>query len=183
MCIRDSNGAGKTTLLRTLLGELAPDAGRVRWAEKANIGYFMQDQTAAFDSDLTVAEWMRQWAQEGDDEQIVRATLGRLLFTGDDGAKPVRVLSGGEKGRMLYGQLMLQRANVLVLDEPTNHLDMESIESLQLALEIYTGTVIVVSHDRQFVSALATEIVELGGATALHFHGNYEDYLVSRGVG
>jgi ATPase subunit of ABC transporter with duplicated ATPase domains len=177
------NGAGKTTLLRTLLGELAPDAGRVRWAEKANIGYFMQDQTAAFDSDLTVAEWMRQWAQEGDDEQIVRATLGRLLFTGDDGAKPVRVLSGGEKGRMLYGQLMLQRANVLVLDEPTNHMDMESIESLQLALEIYTGTVIVVSHDRQFVSALATEIVELGGATALHFHGNYEDYLVSRGVG
>ena len=112
----------------------------MRWAEKAAIGYFMQDQTGAFDSDLTVVDWMRQWAQEGDDEQIVRATLGRLLFTGDDGAKPVRVLSGGEKGRMLYGKLMLQRPNVLVMDEPTNHMDMESIESLQLALELYTGT-------------------------------------------
>ena len=176
------NGAGKTTLLRTLLGELAPDAGRVRWAEKATVGYFMQDQTVAFDCDLTVVEWMRQWAQEGDDEQIVRATLGRLLFTGDDGGKPVRVLSGGERGRMLYGKLMLQRPNVLVMDEPTNHMDMESIESLQLALELYTGTVLLVSHDRQFVSALATGVVELGGAAPVHFQGGYEDYLAARGL-
>jgi ATPase subunit of ABC transporter with duplicated ATPase domains len=182
LAIIGPNGAGKTTLLRTLLGELAPDAGRVRWAEKAAIGYFMQDQTGAFDSDLTVVEWMRQWAQEGDDEQIVRATLGRLLFTGDDGAKPVRVLSGGEKGRMLYGKLMLQRPNVLVLDEPTNHMDMESIESLQLALELYTGTVILVSHDRQFVSALATGVLELGGTAPVHFQGGYEDYLAARGL-
>jgi ATPase subunit of ABC transporter with duplicated ATPase domains len=99
----------------------------------------------------------------GDDEQIVRATLGRLLFSGDDGKKPVRVLSGGEKGRMLYGKLMLTRPNVLVMDEPTNHMDMESIESLNLALELYQGTLIVVSHDRQFVSSLATQVIELGG--------------------
>jgi ATPase subunit of ABC transporter with duplicated ATPase domains len=182
LAIIGPNGAGKTTLLRTLIGELPPDSGRLRWAERANIGYFMQDQTAAFDSDLTVAEWMRQWMQAGDDEQIVRATLGRLLFTGDDGAKPVRVLSGGEKGRMLYGKLMLQRVNVLVMDEPTNHMDMESIESLQLALELYAGTLLFVSHDRQFVSALATEVIELGGAAPVHYSGNYEDYLATAGV-
>jgi ATPase subunit of ABC transporter with duplicated ATPase domains len=183
LAIIGPNGAGKTTLLRTLVGELAPDVGKVKWAEKANVGYYMQDQTAVFESDVTAFDWMRQWAQEGDDEQIVRATLGRLLFTGDDGDKKVRVLSGGEKGRMLWGQLMLTRPNVLVMDEPTNHMDMESIESLQLALEKYIGTLIFVSHDRQFVSALATQVVELGGPTPVHYAGNYEDYLAAKGVG
>jgi len=180
LAIVGPNGSGKTTLLRTLIGELAPDSGRIRWAEKAAVGYFMQDQTAVFDTDVTVFDWMRQWAQEGDDEQIVRATLGRLLFSGDDGKKPVRVLSGGEKGRMLYGKLMLTRPNVLVMDEPTNHMDMESIESLNLALELYQGTLIVVSHDRQFVSSLATQVIELGGPAPVHFTGSYEDYLGSR---
>ncbi len=141
----------------------------------------MQDQTEVFDSELTVFDWMRQWALDGDDEQIVRATLGRLLFTGDDGAKKVRVLSGGEKGRMLCGKLMLTRPNVLLMDEPTNHMDMESIESLQLALEKYAGTLVFVSHDRQFVSALATQIVELGGPKPVHFAGNYEDHLAAQG--
>jgi ABC-type Mn2+/Zn2+ transport system ATPase subunit len=180
LAIVGPNGAGKTTLLRTLIGELAPDAGRIRWAEKAAVGYFMQDQTAVFDSDVTVFDWMRQWAQEGDDEQIVRATLGRLLFTGDDGKKPVRVLSGGEKGRMLYGKLMLTRPNVLVMDEPTNHMDMESIESLNLALELYQGTLIVVSHDRQFVSSLATRVIPSWGA-GRHFTGSYERLSRVRG--
>ncbi|MEO8305466.1 MAG: ABC-F family ATPase [Betaproteobacteria bacterium] len=182
LAIVGPNGAGKTTLLRTLIGELAPDNGTVKWAEKANIGYFMQDQTAAFDSDETVFDWMRQWAQEGDDEQIIRATLGRLLFSGDDGKKPVRVLSGGEKGRMLYGKLMLTRPNVLVMDEPTNHMDMESIESLNLAVELYTGTIIFVSHDRQFVASLATQVIELGGSTLVHYMGSYDDYLASKGL-
>jgi len=154
----------------------------LKWAEKANIGYFMQDQTALFDSDDTVFDWMRQWAQEGDDEQIVRATLGRLLFSGDDGKKPVRVLSGGEKGRMLYGKFMLTRPNVLVMDEPTNHMDMESIESLNLALELFQGTLIFVSHDRQFVSSLATQVIELGAPVPVHFAGSYEDYLGSKGL-
>jgi len=183
LAIVGPNGAGKTTLLRTLIGELPPDTGSIKWAERASIGYFMQDQTSAFDSDVTVFDWMRQWAQEGDDEQIVRATLGRLLFSGDDGKKPVRVLSGGEKGRMLYGKLMLTRPNVLVMDEPTNHMDMESIESLNLALELYQGTLIVVSHDRQFVSSLATQVIELGAHTPVHFTGSYEEYLASRTPG
>ena len=92
----------------------------------------------------------------------VRATLGQLLFSGDETPKPVTVLSGGERGRMLFGKLMLQQPNVLLMDEPTNHMDMESIESLNLALENYAGTLIFVSHDREFVSSLATQLIELG---------------------
>jgi ATPase subunit of ABC transporter with duplicated ATPase domains len=182
LAIIGPNGAGKTTLLRTLIGDLAPDAGTVKWAERATIGYYPQDQTADFDANQNLLDWMAQWMQPGDDEQIVRATLGRLLFSGDETQKSVRVLSGGERGRMLFGKLMLQRTNVLVMDEPTNHMDMESIESLQMALEMYAGTLILVSHDRQFVSALATQVIELGGPRPLQFDGNYEDYLASRGV-
>jgi ATPase subunit of ABC transporter with duplicated ATPase domains len=184
LAIVGPNGAGKTTLLRTLIGDLLPDTGKVKWAERATIGYYPQDQTADFDRDDTLFEWMSQWKQPSDDEQIVRATLGRLLFSGDDTAKSVRVLSGGERGRMLFGKLMLQQPNVLVMDEPTNHMDMESIESLQLALEKFAGTLVFVSHDRQFVSALATQVIELGGSGArpVHFDGSYEDYLGSRGL-
>jgi ATPase subunit of ABC transporter with duplicated ATPase domains len=182
LAIIGPNGAGKTTLLRTLIGDLAPDAGTIKWAERATIGYYPQDQTADFDTDRNLLDWMAQWMQPGDDEQIVRATLGRLLFSGDETQKQVRVLSGGERGRMLFGKLMLQRTNVLVMDEPTNHMDMESIESLQMALEMYAGTLILVSHDRQFVSALATQVIELGGPRPVQFDGNYEDYLGSRGV-
>ncbi len=177
------NGAGKTTLLRTLIGELAPDAGKLKWAERAAIGYYPQDQTADFEKESTLFDWMAQWKQPTDDEQIVRATLGRLLFSGDETSKSVRVLSGGERGRMLFGKLMLQQPNVLVMDEPTNHMDMESIESLQLALEKYAGTLIFVSHDRQFVSALATRVIELTGeGEPVFFDGPYEEYLASRGL-
>ena len=183
LAIVGPNGAGKTTLLRTLIGDLTPDRGTVKWAERALIGYYPQDQTADFDSDSSLLDWMAQWKRPEHDEQIVRATLGRLLFSGDETAKSVRVLSGGERGRMLFGKLMLQEPNVLVMDEPTNHMDMESIESLQLALEKYAGTLIVVSHDRQFVSALATEVIELGGAAGpVHFDGTYENYLGARGL-
>src|SRR4029077_1142747 len=101
----------------------------------------------------------------------------------DDGKKPVRVLSGGEKVRMLYGKLMLTCPNVLVMDEPTNHMDMESIESLNLALELYTGTIIFVSHDRQFVSSLATQVIELGALAPVHFTGSYDEYLATKGLG
>ncbi len=112
----------------------------------------------------------------------MRGTLGRLLFSHDDIKKSVKVLSGGEKGRMLFGKLMLERPNVLVMDEPTNHLDMESIESLNMALEKYPGTLIFVSHDREFVTSLATRIIELTEKGVIDFTGNYEDYLRSQGV-
>jgi ATPase subunit of ABC transporter with duplicated ATPase domains len=183
LAIIGPNGAGKTTLLKALVGEVEPDQGTVKWAEKAKIGYFAQDHAADFDSDDNLFDWMKQWAQPGDDDQIIRATLGRLLFSGDDTKKSVRVLSGGEKGRMLYGKLLLERPNVLVMDEPTNHMDMESIESLNFALENYKGTLIFVSHDRQFVSSLATQVLELDGKGGYHHYvGNYEDYLSSQGV-
>ncbi len=182
MAVIGGNGVGKTTLLRLLMSELAPQAGAVRWSENASIGYFAQDHAADFDADTTLTDWMHQWAQPGDDEQVIRGILGRLLFSGDEVKKPVRVLSGGEKGRMLYGKLMLGRHNVLVMDEPTNHMDMESIESLNLALELYKGTLIFVSHDRQFVSSLATRILEITPQGVEFYMGTYDEYLHSKGV-
>jgi ATPase subunit of ABC transporter with duplicated ATPase domains len=174
------NGIGKTTLLRTLVGELAPDHGRVKWSENVNVGYFAQDHAADFAADLSLFDWMSQWKKPSDDEQSIRAVLGRLLFSQDEIKKSVKALSGGEQGRMLFGKLMLQQPNVLVMDEPTNHLDMESIESLNTALENYPGTLIFVSHDREFVSSLATRIIELTPQGIVNFGGSYEDYLLSQ---
>jgi len=173
------NGIGKTTLLRCLAGELAPDSGTIKWSENSNIGYFAQDHAADFAADTTLYDWMDQWKQPGDDEQVIRGTLGRLLFSQDEIRKPVNVVSGGEQGRLLFGKLMLQKPNCLLMDEPTNHLDMESIESLNTALEDYPGTLIFVSHDREFVSSLATRIIELTPQGIVNFRGNYEDYLQS----
>ncbi len=174
------NGAGKTTLLRCLYGDLQPDAGTVKWAEQAEIGYFAQDHAADFADNAIVFDWMKQWTKG--DEQLVRSALGRMLFSNDDVKKNVKVLSGGEKGRMLFGKLSLINPNVLLMDEPTNHLDMESIEALNLALENYPGTLIFVSHDREFVSSLATRIIDMQPTGLIDFHGNYEDYLRSQGV-
>jgi ATPase subunit of ABC transporter with duplicated ATPase domains len=171
------NGIGKTTLLRTLVGEYSPDVGSVKWAENAQIGYFAQDHAADFEQDMSLFDWMSQWRGPRDDDQIVRATLGRLLFTADETKKSVKIISGGEQGRMLFGKLMMQKPNVLIMDEPTNHLDMESIESLNTALENYPGTLIFVSHDREFVSSLATRIIELTPHGINNFSGTYEEYL------
>jgi ATPase subunit of ABC transporter with duplicated ATPase domains len=176
------NGIGKSTLLRTLVGEMKPQDGTVKWSENAGIGYFAQDHAADFAMDLNLFDWMSRWKQPGDDEQAVRATLGRMLFSQDDIKKSVKIISGGEQGRMLFGKLMMQKPNILVMDEPTNHLDMESIESLNTALENYPGTLLFVSHDREFVSSLATRIIELTPAGVVNFSGNYEDYLHSQGV-
>ena len=176
------NGIGKTTLLRTLVRDLKPDSGMVKWSENVSIGYFAQDHAADFATDMNLLDWMTQWKKERDDEQMIRATLGRLLFSQDDIAKSVKIISGGEQGRMLFGKLMLQQPNVLVMDEPTNHLDMESIEALNTALDNYPGTLIFVSHDREFVSSLATRIIELTPQGVVNFSGNYDDYLHSQGV-
>jgi ATPase subunit of ABC transporter with duplicated ATPase domains len=176
------NGIGKSTLLRTLVGDLAPDSGLVKWSENSEIGYFAQDHTEDFAENLTLIDWMGQWRKESDDDQAIRGTLGRLLFTADDINKSVKVISGGEQGRMLFGKLILQKNNIMVMDEPTNHLDMESIESLNTALEDYPGTLIFVSHDREFVSSLATRIIELTPNGIVDFNGNYEDYLNSQAI-
>jgi ATPase subunit of ABC transporter with duplicated ATPase domains len=176
------NGIGKTTLLKCLVGELEPDRGVVKWSANAEIGYVAQDRTNDFATDTTLFEWMRQWKQKNDDEQTLRATLGRMLFSKEDSNKSVKVISGGEEGRMLFGKLMLRKPNIIVMDEPTNHLDMESIEALNLALENYPGTLIFVSHDREFVSSLATRIIEMTPDGIVDFNGNYDDYLRSQGL-
>lgn len=180
LAVIGKNGAGKTTFLRCLMNELKADSGIIKWAENATLGYFPQDSVAEFNSDLNLYDWMSQWRKPRHDDQIVRATLGRLLFSSDDFNKQVNVCSGGEKNRLLFGKLILLESNVLLMDEPTNHLDMEAIEALNLALEHYEGTLIFVSHDREFVSSLATRIIEIKNHQLVDFRGNYEEYLASQ---
>lgn len=174
------NGIGKTTLLKTLAGALHPDEGSVRWTDSADLGVFDQDHAGDFQLDATLFEWMAQWSDGG--EQVIRGALGRMLFSSDDIDKSVKVISGGEQARMLFGKLTLTKPNVLLMDEPTNHLDMESIEALNLALANFPGTLIFVSHDREFVSSLATRILDMGEAGITDFSGSYEDYLRSQGL-
>jgi len=182
------NGVGKSTFLKLLAGVLTPQAGHVKWAEKARPGYYAQDHAAEFDSDLNLTDWIsgyvREGGYDGDDAiTLIRGTLGRLLFQGDDVKKSVRVISGGEQGRMMFGRLMLQRKNVLLMDEPTNHLDMESIESLNSGLDKFDGTMVFVSHDREFVDSLATRIIEIkGDGQIIDYRGTYEEYLASQGL-
>jgi ATPase subunit of ABC transporter with duplicated ATPase domains len=169
------NGAGKTTLLQNLL--------KAKWAEKARPGYWPQDASPEFVLEETLAEWLSRWRRKdlNQDDQIVRATLGQLLFSGDDQKKSLKVISGGEGQRMMIGRLVLGMPNVMLLDEPTNHLDMESIESLNTALDKYSGTLVFVSHDREFVSSLATRVIELkSDKTFVDYRGGYEEYLAAQ---
>lgn len=182
IAILGENGIGKTTLLRTLVHDIPQDEGTIQWSENHNIGYYAQDHEADFANDMTLFEWMSQWRKENDDDQSVRGILGRMLFGSDEIKKSVKVLSGGEKGRMYFGKLIMQKPNILLLDEPTNHMDMESIESLNNALEMYEGTLIFVSHDRAFVSSLATRIIELTKNGINDFKGTYDEFLGSRGI-
>jgi len=188
LAIIGENGVGKTTFLKLLMGELEPQYGSIKWTEKARRGYYAQDHADEFKSDESLTDWISSYAHatasEGDEiETLIRGTLGRLLFSGDDVRKPVRVISGGEQGRMIFGKLMLLKNNVLILDEPTNHLDMESIESLNTGLEKFKGTLAFVSHDREFVSSLATRILEIRmDGTVINYPGNYEEYLSSQGI-
>ena len=171
------NGIGKTSLLRCLYGDLEASVGKIKWSENAALGYYAQDHAADFENKENLYDWMDQWKKPTDDEQVVRGTLGRLLFSSNDIEKTVDVISGGEQGRMLFGRIMLQRPNIILMDEPTNHLDMESIESLNLALDKYEGTLIFVSHDREFVSSLATRIIDMNENGITDYKGTYEEYL------
>lgn len=182
------NGVGKTTLMKLLLGQLQPQKGTIKWAEKVRISTYDQDHEDEFKSDRALTDWIAEYVRkegyEGEDaETQIRGTLGRLLFGGDTVKKAVKVLSGGEKGRMIFGRMMLSRTNVMLMDEPTNHLDMESIESLNGALARYDGTLIFVSHDREFVSSLATRIFDVkGDGSIVDYRGTYDEYLSSQGL-
>jgi ATPase subunit of ABC transporter with duplicated ATPase domains len=175
------NGIGKSTLLKIITGHLAPDQGAVTLGHEAHLGYFPQDYREEMQKDMTLLEWLGQFdamAAHG----VLRGKLGQVLFSGDDVHHRVSTLSGGEATRLLFARLMLIPNNVLVLDEPTNHLDMEAIDMLTEALVAYKGTVLVVSHNRYFVSQIATRVLELRAEGAYDFMGTYSEYLEKQGT-
>ncbi len=174
IAIIGNNGIGKSTLIRCFMNDLEIDAGKVTWSKNVNIGYFAQNHNEEFKYDISLIDWMAKWGQKDDDMQIIRGTLGRLLFSQDHIDKSIKVLSGGEKRRMIFGKIILQKPNVIVLDEPTNHLDMESIESLNLALSRFEGTIVFASHDREFISSLATRIIEIKDGHIADYSSSHE---------
>ena len=177
IAILGENGIGKTTLINCLIDESKKDSGVINWSLNSNIGYFSQDADENIKSDLSLIDWLSQWTDGIDSEEKIRSILGRLLFSKDAIHKSINILSGGEKRRMLFGKIILQRPNVIIMDEPTNHLDMESIESLNSALSQYEGTLIFSSHDREFISSLSTRVFELKVNKLLDHTSIGDDFL------
>ena len=181
------NGVGKTTLLKALLAD-SPisdstnradlDGGSVRWGHEVSIGYFAQDHTGVIEKGLTAVEWLHSFDPDAA-RQDIHGLLGQMLFSGEEGFKPTEALSGGETARLLFCRLMLQKPNVLVLDEPTNHLDLESINALNVALQRYEGTVLLVTHDQDLLEEVGTRVWQFDGGRIHDFKGSYEEYLAS----
>ncbi len=181
LAIMGPNGIGKSTLLKIAMGELEPDAGTVTWGYETYPGYLAQDHGDQFEAPERSAE---DWIRDSCPDQtlgFVRSQMGLVLFSGDEALKPLGALSGGEAARLVFCRLAIERPNVLVLDEPTNHLDLETIEALVGGLTSYPGTLVFVSHDRWFVSQLATRIVEIKPAGLVDYRGSYEEYVHSCG--
>ena len=175
------NGLGKSTLLKIAVERLALDAGRIRWGHEARPGYFPQDHREVLTDGEATPLQILEAACPGESPTFVRSQLGRVLFSGEETGKQVRLLSGGECARLIFALLSVAQPNVLILDEPTNHLDLEAIHALVEALKQYAGTLIFVSHDRWFVSELATRIIELTPAGPNDFPGTYAEYLTRCG--
>jgi ATPase subunit of ABC transporter with duplicated ATPase domains len=187
------NGAGKTTLVNALLANSPTvpetelrntsgydgtflDSGKVIWGHEASVGYFAQDHKSLIQPGITVFEWLHQWDPSASHEEV-RGLLGQMLFAREDGNKKTDVLSGGEAARVIFCKLMLQKPNVLVLDEPTNHLDLESINALNIALQRYQGTVLLVTHDHDLIDEVATRIWHFETDHRItDFKGSYEEY-------
>ncbi len=171
------NGVGKSTLLKTIVKDLAAHNGDIRYGTNVQIGYYDQDQAKLNSNKSVLAELWDEWPLLN--EKDIRSILGRFLFSGDDVAKPVNALSGGEKARLALAKLMMQKSNFLILDEPTNHLDLDSKEVLENALIDYPGTLLFVSHDRYFINRIATKVVELSNNGSFEYLGDY-DYFVEK---
>jgi ATPase subunit of ABC transporter with duplicated ATPase domains len=182
------NGSGKTTLLKSLLRnatgyiddadrQFPIDNGTVKWGHEVAVGYFAQDHSDTITKGITAIEWLHQFDPKASQEEL-RAVLGQMLFSGEDALKSTTALSGGESARLIFCKLMLQKPNVLVLDEPTNHLDLESINALNIALQKYPGTLLIVTHDHDVIEEVATRIWHCQGGHVEDFKGPYDDYLV-----
>src|SRR5208282_6202138 len=177
------NAQGKTTLVKSLLStspdlaekDFTLDQGTVKWGHEAQIGYFPQDHTGSIEKGMTVSDWLHQFDPRVTKEDI-RGLLGQMLFSGEEGLKKTEALSGGEAARLIFCRLMLQKPNILILDEPTNHLDLESINALNIALQKYPGTVLLVTHDHDLIDEVATRIWHFEGGRIEDFKGPYEEY-------
>jgi len=180
------NGVGKTTLLKALLAnapgvddpDVGLDSGTVVWGHEVQVGYFAQDHRGSIRNGTTVADWLHDWDPQASKEEI-RGLLGQMLFSGEEGMKPTDALSGGEAARLMFCKLMLQKPNVLVFDEPTNHLDLEAINALNIALQIFEGTVRLVTHDEDLVEEVATRIWQFEDGRIQDVAGSYEEYAAA----
>jgi ATPase subunit of ABC transporter with duplicated ATPase domains len=171
------NELAKTTLFKTLMGELSPDSGEFKWGVTTSQAYFPKDNTDFFSGvELNLVDWLRQFSRD-QEETFIRGFLGRMLFSGEESQKEASVLSGGEKVRCMLARMMLSGANVLLLDEPTNHLDLESITSLNNGLINFEGTILLVSHDHQFIQTIANRIIEITPRGLLDRRMTYDEYL------
>ena len=170
------NGVGKSTLLKLLMEQIQPLSGTISWGQSASKSYFPQDPFELLDPEMTAYDWLYQFRPSWSQQEI-RALLGRMLFSGDSQMKLTKVLSGGEKARLLFAMLMAQQSNTIVLDEPTNHLDLEAIGAFNESLQEFEGSLILVSHDRTFVSSLATRVIEIIDGQVIDYQGPYEDYV------
>jgi ATPase subunit of ABC transporter with duplicated ATPase domains len=183
ICLMGRNGAGKTTLLKSLLAnypglaekDFTLDSGTVFWGHEAQVGYFPQDVGATIAPGLTVADWLHQWNPAAHVEEI-RGILGQMLFSGEEGAKPTKALSGGEQARLAFCKLILTKPNILIFDEPTNHLDLEAINALNIALQRYEGTVLLVTHDHDLIDEVATRMWVFHDKEIEDFQGPYAEW-------
>ena len=173
-----SDELAKTTLFKILVGEIEPDSGSYKWGITTTQAYFPKDNTKDFDCEDTIVDWLMQFSPEKD-VTYVRGFLGRMLFAGDDGVKKVKVLSGGEKVRVMLSKMMIMGANVLIMDEPTNHLDMESITALNNGMIKFPGVALFACRDHQFVQTTANRIMELVNGQLIDKITTYDEYLES----
>jgi len=185
VCLMGRNGLGKTTLLKSLLVKMDQadpdftlDQGTVKWGHEAQIGYFPQDHTGSIEKGMTVSDWLHQFDPRVTKEDI-RGLLGQMLFSGEEGLKKTEALSGGEAARLIFCRLMLQKPNILILDEPTNHLDLEAINALNVAIQRYEGTVLLVTHDHDLIDEVATRIWHFDQGAIDDFKGPYEEYMTA----